>query len=161
MTDLIPVISGDVTNVVWSPTGSIFRSDFPGITVKPRETTTYLVEVTNEGGCRTTDNLTVFVICTGSNVFIPNTFSPNNDGANDIFFPRGTGLFSIKTARVFNRWGEVVYEKSNFLANDASSGWDGMHKGVKQSPDVYVYVIEVLCDNNTVLALKGNVALIR
>jgi hypothetical protein len=62
---------------------------------------------------------------------------------------------------VFNRWGEVVYEKSNFLANDASSGWDGTHKGVKQNPDVYVYVIEVLCDNNTVLALKGNVALIR
>jgi hypothetical protein len=89
MTDLIPVISADVTNVVWSPTGSIFRSDYPGITVKPRETTTYLVEVTNEGGCRTTDNLTVYVICTGSNVFIPNTFSPNNDGANDMFFPRG------------------------------------------------------------------------
>jgi gliding motility-associated-like protein len=161
MTDLVPTVSPDVTNVIWAPTGSIFRNNYPAITVKPRETTTYTVEVTNDGGCRATDNLTVFVICNGSNVFIPNTFSPNGDGSNDIFYPRGTGLFSIKKARIFNRWGEIVYERNDFMANDASAGWDGTFKGAKLNPDVYVYIIDILCDNNTTLPLKGNVALIR
>ncbi|MEP7164931.1 MAG: PKD domain-containing protein [Ferruginibacter sp.] len=159
--DLVPVISADVISVMWNPTGSIFRSDYPSITVKPKVTTTYTVEVANSGGCRSRDNVTVYVICNGSNVFIPNTFSPNADGANDIFYPRGKGLFSIKTARVFNRWGEVVYEKSDFMPNDASAGWDGTYKGQKLNIDVYVYVIEIMCDNNSILTFKGNIALIK
>ena len=159
--DLIPVISTDVIDVMWTPTGSIFRNIYPAVTVKPRETTTYTVTVKNAGGCTARDNVTVYVICNGANVFIPNTFSPNGDGANDIFYPRGTGLFNIKTARVFNRWGEVVYEKSGFLPNDASAGWDGTYKGKKLGVDIYVYVIEILCDNNTLLVYKGNIALIK
>lgn len=158
--DLVPNISADVKTALWSPTGSVFRSSFPSISIKPRETTTYTVEVKNEGGCTARDNVTVYVICNGANVFIPNTFSPNGDGSNDVFYPRGTGLFSIKTARVFNRWGEVVYEKADFTANVPSAGWDGTYKGKKLTPDVYIYVIEILCDNNTLLVYKGNIALI-
>ncbi|MBS1509873.1 MAG: PKD domain-containing protein [Bacteroidetes bacterium] len=159
--DLIPAISADVTSVNWTPTKGIIQTHYPGVTVKPQETTQYMVEVANAGGCKSRDNVTVFVTCNGSNVFIPNTFSPNGDGVNDIFYPRGTGLFSIKTFRVFNRWGEVVYEKNGFYANDAASGWNGTFKGLKQNPDVYVYTIEILCDNSTVLTMKGNVALIQ
>jgi gliding motility-associated-like protein len=159
--DLVPQLSADVSNVIWSPTGSIFRSNYPGITVKPRETTRYTVEVTNPGGCRSTDALTVYVICNGANVFIPNTFSPNGDGANDVFYPRGTGLFSIKALKVFNRWGELVYHKNDFQANDERAGWDGRYKNAPQNPDVYVYIMEILCDNNTVLTYKGNIALIK
>ncbi len=159
--DLVPVISRDVNRVVWSPTSGIYRNTYPGITVKPRETTVYRVEVSNEGGCAATDNLTVNVICNNANVFIPNTFSPNGDGVNDVFFPRGTGLFRIKSAKIFSRWGEIVYEKNDFTANDASKGWDGTYKGKTLSPDIYVYVIEVICDNNTIIPFKGNVALIK
>jgi len=158
--DLIPAISADVKSVMWNPTGSIFRSSFPAISIKPRETTTYTVEVKNDGGCSARDNVTVYVICNGANVFIPNTFSPNGDGSNDVFYPRGTGLFSIKSARVFDRWGEVVYEKSDFRANNAAAGWDGTYKGKKLNADVYIYVIEILCDNNSLLVYKGNIALI-
>ena len=159
--DLVPELSADVTKVTWSPTGNIFRNNYPAITVKPRETTTYTVNVRNNGGCVARDNITIHVICNGANVFIPNTFTPNADGANDVFYPRGTGLFTIKSARIFNRWGEVVYERSNFQANDVSAGWDGTYKGIKLNPDVYVYVIDVLCDNNTTLPFKGNVALLK
>ncbi len=159
--DLIPTISADVTSVIWSPTGSIFRNDYPSVTVKPRETTTYLVEVSNPGGCNARANITIHVLCNGANVFIPNTFSPNGDGANDIFYPRGSGLFSIKHAKIFNRWGELVYERNDFKANDASAGWDGTYKGQKLNPDVYVYIIEILCDNNTTLPYKGNITLLK
>ncbi|MEO5890202.1 MAG: PKD domain-containing protein [Ferruginibacter sp.] len=159
--DLVPVISSDVTTVTWSPTGNIFRNTYPAISIKPNQTTEYTVEARNRGGCMARDNVTVVVICNGANVFIPNTFSPNGDGANDIFYPRGTGLFKIKMLRIFNRWGEVVFEKTSFNANDPSSGWDGTLKGAKLGADVFVYMIDIICENNSVLTYKGNVALIQ
>ncbi len=159
--ELIPQISADVIDAKWSPTSSLMRSSFPGITVKPRETTTYKVEVKNNGGCTARDQLTINVLCDGANLFIPNTFSPNQDGSNDIFYPRGTGIFTIKRIKVFSRWGEVMYEKNNIKANDPTTGWDGTFKGKKLNPDVYVYIVEVSCDNNTILTFKGNVALIK
>lgn len=159
--DLTAVISPDVTSVVWSPTGSIFRNTYPDISVKPNQNTEYTVEVKNDGGCMARDRVSVFVICDGSNVFIPNTFSPNGDGANDVFYPRGTGLFTIKSFRIFNRWGEKVFEKNSFKANDAAFGWDGTYKGAKLNADVFVYMIDIICDNFSILNYKGNVALIQ
>jgi gliding motility-associated-like protein len=159
--DLIPVISPDVTHVTWSPTGSIFRSTYPAITVRPKETTRYVVEVSNGGGCKATDHITVNVLCNGANVFIPNTFSPNGDGMNDIFYTRGTGLFTIHSIRIFNRWGEMVFEKTGAKPNDPVDGWNGTYKGSAINPDVYVYVIEITCENNTRLSYKGNIAVIK
>ena len=105
--------------------------------------------------------MTIYVVCNGGNVFVPNTFSPNGDGANDIFYPRGTGLLKIKTLRIFDRWGELVFENQNFNANDQSAGWNGTFKGAKLTPDVYVYIIDIVCENNSVLTFSGNVALIQ
>ena len=158
---LTPIISADVNAVNWFPTGGVFRSTYPSIDIKPKQTTQYKVEVSNAGGCNASDLLNVIVLCNGANVFIPNTFSPNGDGANEQFYPRGTGLFVIKTARIFNRWGELVFEKYNMKANEAGGGWDGTYKGQKLAPDVFVYMFEIVCDNDAVLLYKGDVALIR
>lgn len=159
--DLEPTISADVSKVTWSPTSGLFRNTYPAITVKPNETQEYTVEVANDGGCRARDRVTVYVLCNNANVFVPNTFSPNGDGMNDVFYPRGSGVFQVKMLRVFNRWGDVVFEKSNIQANDMSTGWDGTFKGAKLSPDVFVYTLTVVCDNNTQLVYKGNIALVR
>ncbi|MEO6452780.1 MAG: PKD domain-containing protein [Ginsengibacter sp.] len=159
--DLLPVISSDVINVNWSPTSGIFRNSYPGVSVKPNESLEYTVEVSNTGGCMARDRVTVNVLCNNANFFVPNTFSPNGDGANDIFYLRGSGIFQIKNLKVFNRWGEVVFEKANIYANDISSGWDGVFKSKKLLPDVFIYTIDIVCDNNTLLTFKGNIALIR
>ncbi len=159
--DLVPILSADITLAAWTPVNSIITNNYPAVKVKPRETTEYTIEVRNAGGCISKDRVTVFVICDGTNVFIPNTFSPNGDGANDVFYPRGSGLFGIKTLRIFNRWGEIVYQKDSFLPNDAGAGWDGRYKGVLLTPDVYVYTMDIICDNSTMLTYKGNVALIQ
>ncbi|UEG49802.1 PKD domain-containing protein [Ferruginibacter lapsinanis] len=160
---LNPAISKDVTQVIWTPQSFIVSgpNSLPDITLKPKQTTEYTLEVKNPGGCKSTDKVTVFVICNGANIFMPNTFSPNGDGANDVYYPRGTGIFSIKTLRIFGRWGELVYERSNFKANDATAAWDGTYKGIKLTPDVYVYTMDVLCENNEVIPFKGNIALIQ
>ena len=133
----------------------------PSITVKPNLETQYKVSVQNQGGCTASSLVTIYVLCDGANVFIPNTFSPNADGSNDVFYPRGTGLFTIKQARIFDRWGQEVFARYNFKANDATLGWDGTFKSQKMNTDVYVYMIEIQCDNNSTLIYKGNIALIK
>ncbi|RYY49708.1 MAG: gliding motility-associated C-terminal domain-containing protein, partial [Chitinophagaceae bacterium] len=158
---LTPVISSDVTKVLWTPSSGLVRNVYPGIEIKPNHTTDYTVTASNPGGCTATDNIRVQVLCNNANVFVPNTFSPNGNGTNEVFYPRGTGLFTIKSARIYNRWGELVFEKFNFRANDAGSGWDGSFRGQKLNPDVFVYVFEIVCDNNETLVFKGDIALIR
>lgn len=159
--ELIPEVSDDVIIADWQPTSGIFRNAFPGITVKPKENTEYTVEVKNSGGCKAKDKVTIIVICNGANIYLPNTFSPNNDGSNDIFYPRGTGIFQIKDLKIFNRWGVIVFNRSNFTANNASDGWNGTDRGTPLTPDVYVYRLEVICDNGSTLVYNGNITLIK
>ncbi|MEO8764864.1 MAG: PKD domain-containing protein [Ginsengibacter sp.] len=159
--EIVPKLSADVTSVEWSPSTGIIARNYPAITVKPAESAEYTVSVKNDGGCRARDKISIYVLCDNSNVFVPNTFSPNGDGANDVFYPRGSGVFAIRSLKVFSRWGEVVFEKANFNANDAAAGWDGSFKGKKLGPDVFVYALELVCSNNQTMVYKGNVALIK
>jgi gliding motility-associated-like protein len=153
--------SSDVLRWRWSPNIGLTCPDCANTIAQPRETTNYTLTVTNAGGCTAQDRVTITVLCKNSNIFIPNTFSPNGDGANDKFYPRGKGVFSVKSMRIFDRWGELLFEKTNFAANDPSAAWDGTHKGVALSPDVYVYLMEVICDNNVLYNIKGNVTLLK
>jgi gliding motility-associated-like protein len=153
--------SMDVTNWNWTPQYQLTCLNCPNPKANPGQTTKYTVTAKNAAGCMSQDQVTVFVTCDKGNLFIPNTFSPNGDGSNDKFYPRGTGIGIIRSFRVFNRWGELVYEKVNFNANDATAGWDGTYKGQKLSPDVFVYTCEVVCSNNNILFFKGDVTLIQ
>jgi gliding motility-associated-like protein len=119
------------------------------------------VNARNIAGCSVEKQLTVTVLCKNQNLFIPNTFSPNGDGMNDYFYPRGKGLFTIKSFRVFSRIGTIVFEKNNFPPNQQSYGWDGKYQGQALQPDVYVYMVDVICDNGAVISTKGNVTLLR
>jgi gliding motility-associated-like protein len=107
------------------------------------------------------DEVVINVLCDQSQLFIPNTFSPNGDGENDVFYPRGIGLKNIKSFRIYSRWGELVYERKNILLNEASSAWDGTFKGNLLNPDVFVYVVEAVCDGGELMTWKGDVSLIR
>ncbi|MEO9005476.1 MAG: PKD domain-containing protein [Ginsengibacter sp.] len=159
--DIVPQISDDVTSVLWTPSTDIVANKYPGITIRPIQSIEYNVEVKNPGGCLARDKVSIYVLCNNANIFVPNTFSPNGDGNNDVFYPRGSGLFKITSIKVFSRWGEIVFQKSYFNANDASAGWDGTYKGEKLPAGVFVYVMEVICENNSSLVFKGNVALLK
>lgn len=153
--------SADVTTWQWIGTGAMSCTTCATTLVKPKQTTNYRVIVKNDGGCAASDDVTVNVICNNGNLFVPNAFSPNGDGVNDRFYPGGTGINRIKSLRVFNRWGEIVFEKADFSANDAAYGWDGKYKGALLAPDVYIWACEVICENNEVLSFKGDVSLLR
>jgi gliding motility-associated-like protein len=80
---------------------------------------------------------------------------------NDVFYVRGKGLERVKSLRIFNRWGQIVFEQTNFPVNDAAYGWNGTFKGNNAVPDVYVYQLEVFCENSQIIRFDGNVALIK
>lgn len=153
--------SGDVTNWQWFPTTGLSCSTCQEPSSTPSNTIVYKAFVTNAGGCRAEDRITINVFCSNGNFFIPNTFSPNNDGSNDIFFPRGRGIAGVKRLQVFNRWGNLVFQKSNFSVNDSNAGWDGTFNGKPLAPDVFVYQVEVICETGQIFSFKGDISLIR
>ena len=154
--------SADVTAWRWTPSAGLSCATCPSPIAKPtRQSSTYELLVTNGGGCIARDQVTIVTICNGGNIFIPNTFSPNGDGMNDVFYPRGKGVYGIKAMRIFSRWGELLYERTNFVPNDVTAGWNGTYQGKKLTPDVYVYVIDIVCDNDYVFSAKGNVTLLK
>jgi gliding motility-associated-like protein len=153
--------TGPITSYKWTPQFKLDCSDCPTPFATPNVTTKYKVQVQDKYGCINTGEITVVVVCNGENFFIPNTFSPNSDGSNDIFYIRGKGLFRIRSLRVFNRLGEVVFEKREFAPNNPALGWDGKYKGNKPKADVYVYQVELYCDGGQIVQFAGNVALIQ
>ncbi|MEJ0102611.1 MAG: PKD domain-containing protein [Bacteroidota bacterium] len=144
----------------WSPQAGLSCTSCPQPEATPKFNTTYHVLVIDSNGCRNTGAINIIVVCKDGNIFIPNTFSPNGDGSNDKFYPRGKGIDRVQVLRIFNRWGEVVFEKINFPVNDSGYGWDGTFKGKGPQPDVYVYQVEVYCTNGELIKFTGNVALI-
>jgi gliding motility-associated-like protein len=89
------------------------------------------------------------------NVYVPNVFSPNNDGKNDVFYVYGNYISKMEL-RIFNQWGQEVV-----LITDKSKGWDGKFKGRPQPVGVYVYTLKVLLSDGKAINLKGNISLLR
>jgi gliding motility-associated-like protein len=121
----------------------------------------YLVVYSDSNNCKNSNTIQIKALCNNSNVFVPNTFSPNADGSNDVFYPRGIGINRTRVLRIFNRWGEIIFERQDFPVNNAMYGWDGTSRGIKANADVYIYQLEVYCQNGDILTSTGNVTLIR
>lgn len=153
--------STGVEKFEWSPTDYLGCTDCPNPSANPQKTTVYKVKVTSEEGCTAEDDVTVFVACGADQLFIANTFTPNNDGVNDLFFPQGKGLTEVKRFTIYSRWGEIIYDVQNIPLNDQSYGWNGTFKGDPLKPDVFVYIIRGVCDSGEPVEIKGDISLIR
>ncbi|MDO9001103.1 MAG: gliding motility-associated C-terminal domain-containing protein [Bacteroidota bacterium] len=110
--------------------------------------------VQNKWGCIDTIVKTI-TIAEEQTLYVPNAFTPNGDGINDIFLPKGKGLVKYNLL-VFDRWGEKVYETSDF-----SAGWDGAFKGIECKEDVYVWKITATFPQGKVKEYTGHVTLNR
>jgi gliding motility-associated-like protein len=142
---------------VWTPANTLNTSTNNNVTATPTENTTYTVSVT-DGICVKTDTVSVKVvqfICDRAWVYVPNAFTPNGDGKNDVLFVRSE-ITEDLLFRVYNRWGELVFE-----TRDISKGWDGKFKGKLIDPDTYDYYLEVTCAGGEQQIIKGNTTLIR
>lgn len=150
-----------IAHIEWRPDTTLSCLDCFDPVAHPSFTTIYYAKAYSEYGCSDSDSVVVRVRCNGDSVFIPNTFTPNGDGLNDVFYPRGKGIAYISSMRIFNRWGEMVFERINFPLNDEQSGWDGRYKGKQLPPDVYMYTVQTRCASGEPLVWKGDVTIIR
>jgi gliding motility-associated-like protein len=141
----------------WVPSAPV-GSPYAQNTQATVDQTTVFTLFVSDGVCTVSDTTEVKVyeiICDGPYVYVPNAFSPNNDGNNDVLYVRG--LFVEKMIfRVFDRWGEMVFEST-----DVNLGWDGIYQGRKLDPDVYDYYLQVTCYGGLENIIKGNVTLMK
>ena len=155
-------VSSDVTDYLWTPANTLSCATCPAPFAVPSFKTTYTLQASNPGHCVMTDTITLFTTCNkNSNLFIPNTFSPNNDGVNERFIIQGHGINTLRSVTIFNRWGQIVFQRRNIPCNSEADSWDGTFNGNKPVADVYTYMVEIVCDNNQILHYQGNVNLIR
>lgn len=139
----------------WFPAYNITSLTNPNVTVKPFKTTQYILTGYNSKNCYSSDTVNVIIIEDCGEMYVPNAFTPNNDGVNDVMYVRGICLQSM-TFMIFNRWGEKVFETA-----DQASGWDGTYKGELMNTGVFVYRLEGKTYNGKSFSLKGNITLIR
>jgi gliding motility-associated-like protein len=145
----------------WQPPDGLDNPFVPDPLASPEESTVYIVTVTDldqNGICQKSDTVLVQVFdafCGSPNIFVPNAFTPNNDGENDVVLVRGGGITDLKFS-IYNRWGEEV-----FYTEEQSEGWDGTYKGDLAEPAVFVYYLEAVCDDGETYFEKGNITLIR
>lgn len=124
--------------------------------VSPNATTEYIVTVT-ENNCSDVDTVTIFVEKSGLEILIPNAFSPNGDGTNDVFQIVNAEFFNNIEMSIYNRWGELIHQ-----GTDANHGWDGNYRGQDQAVGVYIYYARATSNvTGETFVLKGNVSLIR
>jgi gliding motility-associated-like protein len=155
------ITNGPVVRWQWTPPTYLDCStcSVPEATVK-KEITYRAVAVTAHG-CEASDTIAIKPICEDAQLFIPNVFSPDGDGINDVLMVRGQGIRLVKSFRIFNRWGAIVFERSNFSPNDKTNGWDGRVAGKPVAPDVYVYTCEAVCENDISFQRHGNITVIK
>ena len=116
----------------------------------------YTVQVFNEVGCSDSAFISVKVFKTNPYVFVPTAFTPNGDGLNDVIRPIAVGVKQIKYFRIFNRWGQMLF---NTTTNE--QGWDGKIEGVPQGSNVFVWMVSAIDYTGKPIFLKGTVTLIR
>ncbi|CAA6829599.1 MAG: PKD domain containing protein [uncultured Aureispira sp.] len=142
----------------WNADPTLSEDSIYNPIARPEATTTYYLTITDALGCITTDSIIIYVnlpICDEPNVFVPNAFSPDGDGYNDVIYVEGSAITAINFI-IYNRWGEQVFQ-----SNDKSIGWDGKFKGKDCLPDVYGYYMQCKCLDGNELVKKGNITLLR
>jgi hypothetical protein len=148
---------GNFVTYEWIPyiPNVISCSNCPNPVVTPDTSTTFVLIVTDANGCRDSATYRVFV-CNEQEVIVPNAFTPNGDGANDVFrIVPHEGAEVVLSLRIYDRWGQKLYAGAG-----SSAQWDG-RIGDKPAPsDVYVWILEYECGGNRVRR-SGDVTLLR
>ncbi|THU30356.1 hypothetical protein FAM09_29815, partial [Niastella caeni] len=146
----------------WSPAIGLNTNDIINPVFNYGQRMDYLIYITSADGCLVIDTQTVKVIARTQvneppNLWVPTAWSPHNkDGHNDFLYPFHVNIVELRYFRVFNRWGELVFETKTL-----DHGWDGIYKGVQQVMDTYTWTVEAVGNDGTVFKKAGNAMLLR
>jgi len=142
------------TTYTWSPPNGLSCIFCPNPIATPSTSGWYYVTATNPSGCESIDSIYIEVDPT-SNIYVPNIFSPNDDGNNDVYKVRGKGIDQFHLS-IYNRWGQLVYE-----SNDIDEGWNGNKGGKMLNQGVFVYKLNITMKNGEEYNQSGNITLVR
>ncbi|MEL6668857.1 MAG: gliding motility-associated C-terminal domain-containing protein, partial [Bacteroidota bacterium] len=135
--------------------------DCPNPWSTPFENVIYTLTITDSMGCTATDEIEIQLI-RDLDIYVPSGFSPNNDGVNDrLTVFAGQSVAIVRRMMVFDRWGELVFERNDFSPNDLSLGWNGHFRGEPMNPAVFTWLVEVEYIDGSRQATAGDVTLIR
>lgn len=159
--EIMPIVSQAIDTFIWSSSLMLECPDCWEQIAKPLETMAYNLTVMTNDGCTVSERI-VLTVMKERPIFIPNVFSPNGDGVNDIFkIYTGGGAEMIRQFKVFDRWGALVYEIENLPAGREDFGWNGKLKGRDAVQGVYVYFLEILYKDGSSEVIRGDVSLLR
>lgn len=151
--------TSDIVSWKWTPDQYLSCTNCPAPVSKPLATTEYHITVANAHGCTASDGMILKMQCEESKVYIPNAFTPNGDGTNDVFTI--LGISYVKHLVIYDRYGKKVFERKNYIAADRSQGWDGTLNGELLPTGSFVYFAEMECELGGVFTRKGTITLIR
>lgn len=156
---IIPLGTQDFS---WSPSDNLPCADCLEPNFQPLRTTLYtLTAVEPNSGCVHTDEVLVTVRLI-RDVYIPNAFSPTADGINDQFtIFAGPAVEAIEELKIFDRWGNLVFENYNFAPNDLRHGWDGRFRDREMQPAVFAYYTKVKFIDGEIVLFEGDVVIVR
>ncbi len=152
---LYQLTAGGGSSYSWAPSLGLDTAAGPNPIASPGTTTTYTCAIVDSStGCIAIRQVNITILH-DNRFFVPNTFSPNGDGYNDMLYLRGNNLYGIRFS-VYDRWGEKVFETT-----DQSIGWDGRYKGKDLDPAVFMYIITVNYADKKTVTQTGDVTLVR
>lgn len=140
----------------WEPPLFLTNSGTSNPVSLPQNNIEYVLTVSNEAGCVGTDTILVKLYFVTPDFYIPNAFSPNGDGKNDVFRPILLGMKSLDRFAVYNRWGQMLFSTTTI-----GHGWDGTFAGKGQDAATFVWYIEGVDYKNNRIRKRGTVVLIR
>jgi gliding motility-associated-like protein len=160
--DIPAQINFNPGNIVWTPPDFLSCNGCLNPRSTPDNTITYTLMVEDQNGCKVEDQITITVIVDQADVYLPNVFSPNHDQINDTFAPifKFPAKTRISFFRIFDRWGEQVFEKTNGLVGEIFE-WNGEFKSKNVLPGVYVYHIQYVGEDNIPRDKAGEVTVLQ
>lgn len=158
---LSPIYGSNISSYQWLPANLLSCSNCPFPSGRAQVSTDFSLIATTDKGCSQSFMLNLTIDCSEKNLLMPSGFTPNGDGLNDVFYPLVRGVRIINRFMIYNRFGQLVYERRNFPPNDKSYGWDGKISGKPQPVGSYVYYVEAECDLGQNLSAKGTVSILR
>jgi gliding motility-associated-like protein len=151
----VDVNNSGFASYLWSPPGGLSNPAIPNPFTKPNRDITYTLKATTAAGCDAIASIKIKVFAIAE-IYVPTAFTPNGDGINDYLIPIPVGIVQFKYFSVFNRYGQMVFTTTNL-----AKGWDGTLSGSKQNVGTYVWIVEGVDFNGTVIKKQGYAVLIR
>ncbi|MGG9961309.1 choice-of-anchor L domain-containing protein [Ferruginibacter sp. SUN106] len=156
----LPLFAKDINNIgftqyEWTPAYGLSNPAIANPVTTLDKDITYTVTARNSIGCQASDNIKIKVY-KGPDIYVPNAFSPNNDGSNDILKAIPAGIKDFHYFRIYNRWGNIV-----FTTGDSYYGWDGKINGSVQQNGTYIWIAEGLDYKGNIVQRKGTVIIVK